>query len=70
MFSLYLVDLCCVVGIPSLGGRKYGLLVVSENENFKRYNIALIALRDNLIIVVVRNIMFIVIFYLFLQLEL
>jgi hypothetical protein len=47
IFSLQIVGFSYVIGIPSLGGGKHGLLVVSENKNFKRYeDIALIALRD------------------------
>jgi hypothetical protein len=47
MFSLYLLLLKYVNIIPSLGVRKYGLLVVSENKNVIDYNIVVNALRDN-----------------------
>jgi hypothetical protein len=46
-FYSYFVDLNYVFGTPSLGGRKNGLLVVSENENVIDYNIVVNALRDN-----------------------
>jgi hypothetical protein len=46
-FSLYLLLLKYVNIIPSLGVRKYGLLVVSENNNVIDYNIVINALRDN-----------------------